>query len=98
MKSLETPRAKTAADASSAVQMLEELVEKYDECRDKKYDNDPKLQRLPDTPPSRLNIWCWRTDGSATYEYEEQTMDTVTSGETAKNCDSTAIVCYNCGQ
>ena len=36
-KSLESPRAKTTAEASSAIQMLEELVRKHEEHRDKKY-------------------------------------------------------------
>ena len=32
------PRAKTTSDVSSTIQMLEELVRKYEEHRDKKYD------------------------------------------------------------
>ena len=42
-KSLEIPRAKTTQDVSSAIQMLEGLVRKYEEHRDKKYDNELKL-------------------------------------------------------
>ena len=41
-RSLEIPRAKTTSDVSSAIQILEELVRKYEEHRDKKYDNDLK--------------------------------------------------------
>ena len=36
---------------SSEIQMLEELVRKYEEHRDRKYDNDLKLQRLYDILP-----------------------------------------------
>ena len=70
-KSLEIPRAKTTSDVRSATQMLEDLLRKYEEDRDKKYDNDLELQRLHDVLPSRLsNSWLVLEDGdgSATYE------------------------------
>ena len=47
-KSLEIHRAKNTLEVSGAIQMLEELVRKYEEHREKKYDNDFKLQRLYD--------------------------------------------------
>ena len=50
-RSLEIPRAKTTADVSSAIQMLEQMVREYEEYRDKKYDNDLKLQRPYDILP-----------------------------------------------
>ena len=50
-KSLEIARANTTEDVSSAIQMLEDLVREYEEHRDKKYDNDLKLQRLYDILP-----------------------------------------------
>ena len=53
-KSLEIPRAKTTSDVSSAIQMLEELVRKYEEHRDKKYDNDLKLQSLFEKLPKPI--------------------------------------------
>ena len=43
------PSSKNTSEVSGAKQMLEELVRKYEEHRDKKYDNDSKLQRLYDT-------------------------------------------------
>ena len=45
-KSLEILQAKTTADVSSAIQMLEELVRKDEEHRDNTYDNDLKLQTV----------------------------------------------------
>ena len=51
--SLEITRAKTTADVISVIQMLE-LVRKYGEHRDKKYDNDLKLQRLDDMLPKPI--------------------------------------------
>ena len=39
---------------SGAIQMLEELVKKYEEHRDKKYVNDLKLQRLYDILPKPI--------------------------------------------
>ena len=53
-KSFEILRAKTTSDAS-AIQMLEELVRKNEEHRDKKCDNDLKLQRLYDTLPKPID-------------------------------------------
>ena len=47
-KSLEIPRAK------ATMQMLEELVKKYEKHRDKKYDNDLKWQRLYDFLPKPI--------------------------------------------
>ena len=38
--------------------MLEEVVRKYEEHRDKKYDNDLKLQRLYDSPSLLNNSVC----------------------------------------
>ena len=68
--SLEIPRAKTTSDVSSAIQMLEELVRKCEEHRDKKYDNDLKLQRLYDILPKPIEQQSVLedTDESATYE------------------------------
>ena len=70
MKSLETPRAKTTSDASSAIQMLEELVRKYEEHRDKKYDKDLKLQRLyyKLPKPNEQQLVLEDRDRSATHE------------------------------
>ena len=69
-KSLEIPGAKTTSDVSSAVHILEELVRKYEEHRDKKYDNDLKLQTLYDTLPEPIEqqFVLEDRDGSATYE------------------------------
>ena len=53
-KSLEIPRAKTTSDVRSATQMLEDLLRKYEEDRDKKYDNDLELQRLHDVLPKPI--------------------------------------------
>ena len=49
---LEILLAETTSDVSSAIQMLEELVRKY-EHRGKKYDNDLNLQRLHDVLPKQ---------------------------------------------
>ena len=51
---LEIHRAKTTADVSSAIQMLEELVIKYREHTNKKYDNGLKIQRLYEKPPKPI--------------------------------------------
>ena len=59
-KSLEMPRAKTSADVSSVIQLLEEVVRKYKEHRDNKCDNDLKLQRLYDFLPKPIEQWTWR--------------------------------------
>ena len=69
-KSLEIPRAKTTSDVNSAVQMLEDLVRKHEEHRDKKYDNDLRLQRFCDTLPKPIEQQLVLEDryGSATYE------------------------------
>ena len=69
-KSLEFPRSKTTSDASSAIQMLEELVQKCEEHRDNEYDNDLKLQRLYEKLPEQIEhqLVLEDTDGSATYE------------------------------
>ena len=69
-KSLEILRAKTTSGVSSARQMLEELVRKYEEHRDKKYDNDLKLQRLYDILPklAEQQLLLEDRDGSATHE------------------------------
>ena len=69
-RSLEIPRAKTASDVSSATQILEELVRKYQEHRDKKYDNDLKLQGVYDIQPKQIEQQLLLEDrnGSATYE------------------------------
>ena len=50
--------------------MLEELVRKYQEHRDKKYDNDLKLQRLYNKLPKPIKqqLVLEERDGSATYE------------------------------
>ena len=47
-KSLEILRTENTSKVSCVMQMLEELVRKYEEHRDKKYDNDLKLQRFYD--------------------------------------------------
>ena len=54
--------------------MLEELVRKYEEHRDKKYDNDLKLQRLYDILPKPIEqqLVLEDRDGSATYESVKQ--------------------------
>ena len=64
-RSLDILRAKTCA-----IQMLEELVRKYEEPKDKKYDNDLKLQRLYDILPTPIEqrLVLEHRDGSATYE------------------------------
>ena len=69
-KCQEIPRAKTTSDVSSAIRMLEELVRKNEEHRDKKYDNDLKLQRLYDKLPKPIEqlLVLEDRDGSATYE------------------------------
>ena len=69
-KSLENPRAKTTSDVSSAVQLLEELVRKYEEHRDKEYDHDLKLQRLCEQLPKPIErqLVLEDRDGSATFE------------------------------
>ena len=69
-KSLEIPRAKTTADMSSAVQMLEELVRKYGGHREKIYDNDLKVQRFHDSLPKSIEqqLVLEKRDGSATHE------------------------------
>ena len=53
---------------SSAMLMLEELVRKYEEHRDKKYDNDLKLQRLYDILPKAIEqqLVLEERNGSAT--------------------------------
>ena len=68
-KSLEIPRAKNTSDVSSAIQMLEELVRKYEEHRDKKYGNDLKLHRIYDILPKPIEqqLVLWDRDGSATH-------------------------------
>ena len=55
---------------SSATQILEELVRKYQEHRDKKYDNDLKLQRLYDILPKPIEqqLVLEERNGSATYQ------------------------------
>ena len=69
-KSLQIPRAKTTSDVSSAIQMLGELVRKYEERRDKKYDNDLKLKRLRDILPKPIeqHLVLVNKDGSLTHE------------------------------
>ena len=69
-KSLEIPRAKTTSDMSSAIQMLEELIRKYEGRRGKKYDNQLKLQRLYDILPKRIEQQLVLKDreGSAFFE------------------------------
>ena len=69
-RSLEIPRGKTASDVSSATQILEELVRKYQEHTDKKYDNDLKLQGVYDIQPKQIEQQLLLEDrnGSATYE------------------------------
>ena len=69
-KSLEIPRAKTTSDASSAIQMLEELVRKYEEHRVKQNDHDLKLPRLSDILPKPIEHQSVLEDrdGSATHE------------------------------
>ena len=55
---------------SSAIQMLEELVRKYEEHRDRKYDHGLKLQRLYDILPKPIEpqLVLEDRDGSATCE------------------------------
>ena len=69
-KSLGILRAKTTSDVSSAIQIIEELVRKYKEHRDKKCDNDLKLQRFFDifSKPIEQQLVVEDRDGSATYE------------------------------
>ena len=52
------------------MQVLEELVREYEEHRDKKNDNDLKLQRLYDILPKPIEqqLVLEDRDGSATYE------------------------------
>ena len=55
---------------SSAIQLLEELVRKYEEHTDKKYENDFQLQRLHDILPKPIGqqLVLEDKDGSAAYE------------------------------
>ena len=53
-ESLEIPRGKTTSDVSGAIQMLEELVRKYEKHRDRKYDTDLKVQRLYERFPKPI--------------------------------------------
>ena len=64
------PRAKNSSEMSSAIQMLEELLRKYEEHKDKTYDNDLKLQKLYDIllKPIEQQLVLKDSDGSATYE------------------------------
>ena len=45
-KSLETPRAKTAAHVSNAIQMLEEMVTSYTDHRNKVYEMNLMLKKI----------------------------------------------------
>ena len=76
--SLEIPRAKTTSDVISAKQMLEELVRNYEEHRDKKYDNDLKLQRLYDILSKLIEQQLVLEDRnrSATYEWNWRQLET----------------------
>ena len=61
-------QAKTTADVSSAIQMLEKLVRKYEEHSDKLGDNDLELQTLHDFLPKPITqqLVLEERDGTAT--------------------------------
>ena len=55
---------------SSATQILEELVRKYQEHRDKKYDNDLKLQGVYDIQPKQIEQQLLLEDRNVSAIYE----------------------------
>ena len=93
-KSLEIPRAKTTAYVSSAMQMLQELLRKYEEHRDKKYDNDLKLQRLYDIlrKPMEKQLVLEERDGSATCESVKRRANIWTLNSTARGDMKSCII------